>query len=107
MDYLKGIENLDNDIEVANNMDVSEDLSWLAAGNETKSFLDGIELLETAGASMLLQSFIDKGIISILKKKTENKQLNQPEMNILKEFRQSFPDMTIEELEKEARSVQK
>lgn len=52
---------------------------------------------------MLLQSFIDKEIIAILKKKTENKQLNQPEINILKEFRQSFPDMTIEELEKDGK----
>lgn len=38
MDYLKGIENLDNDIEIANNN--NEDLNWLEAGNETKNFLD-------------------------------------------------------------------
>jgi hypothetical protein len=101
MSIFDGIENLGNDVEIADNK--NDDLGWLVAENETKSFFDGIELLDTAGASMLLKSFIDKGILSILKKKEVDKQLSQPEMNILKEFRKSFPEMTIEELEKEGK----
>lgn len=98
--WLEGIEQLDNEIELASN---HYDLKWLAAGNETSiNYLEGIEELETADIRLLKQ-FIDKGILEILKKKAENKQLLQPELNILKEFRQIFPCMTIEELEKEGK----
>ncbi|MCM3704810.1 hypothetical protein M3205_03640 [Cytobacillus firmus] len=97
--WLEGIEQLDNEKEYASN---ENDLSWLAAEKETPSFLEGIELLETAN-SRLLKHFIEKGILEILKKKAANKPLNQPEMNILNEFRQIFPDTTIDELEKEGK----
>ena len=97
--WLKGIEQLDNKNELASN---DNDLNWLVAGNETPNYLEGIEKLETADVR-LLKHFIDKGILDILKKKVAKKQLNQPQMNILKEFRRIFPDMTIEELEKEGK----
>jgi hypothetical protein len=97
--WLEGIEQLDND---KNNQEIASndnDLSWLSAGNDTSNFLEGIEELETA-ASPLLKSFINKGILVILKKKAANRPLSQPEMKILSEFRLQFHDMTIEELEK-------
>jgi hypothetical protein len=95
--WLEGIEHLDNENELAAN---DNDLKWLATGNETPSYLEGIEELETADVR-LLKHYVNKGILKILKKKAENKQLLQPELNILREFRRLFPDTTIEEIENE------
>jgi len=105
--WLEGIENLDNDIEIANNKD--EDLSWLTASNEdTPNFLEGIELLEVSiknHREQFIKIFVQQNIIEIIKKQANKIQLTQPEMRILKSFKETFPDISIQELEEAANAL--
>lgn len=97
--WLDGIEELDNDHEIAGKKD-EDDLSWLTAGNEEPtSFLQGIEKLE-------MKSFVRDGIVEIAKKKAAGKQLNKPEMKVLQNFNQSFPDIDIKALEEAANELE-
>lgn len=68
--------------------------------SNNKSFLDGIELDEIAnrGKDRLLKFYIDQGIVEVLKKAENKEQLMQQEMKLLKEFRDDFPSMTLEQV---------
>lgn len=66
---------------------------------EDKDWLKGLEheSAATLGEKRLLETYIYQGIIEILKKKRE--QLTQPELRILNQFRETFPKLTLEDLE--------
>ncbi|MEX3711218.1 hypothetical protein ABFV99_02315 [Cytobacillus horneckiae] len=107
--WLDGILELDNDHELASNNDESDDLSWLTAQNEeTPNFLEGIELLEVSMVNhrkQFIESFKQQNIMEIIKKQANKIQLTQPEMKILKAFKETFPDISIEELEEVANAI--
>ena len=63
------------------------------------NFLEGIQdEMGSRGTDRLLRAFIDKGIINVLKKQEQKQQLNQQEMQLLKDFRDAFPSITLEEI---------
>lgn len=62
------------------------------------NFLEGIDEIGSRGTNRLLQTFINKGIIKVLQKLQEKEHLLQGEQQLLKDFRDSFPSMTLEEV---------
>ncbi|MFP5111621.1 hypothetical protein ACSU64_04455 [Bacillaceae bacterium C204] len=105
-DWLDGVEELEKNHVLARKEDENEDLNWLTAGNETNhNFLEGIEKLETAEATPLMKSFVRQGILEIVKKKADGKQLSQSDLRILKDFQKTFPDINMSELEEAANVI--
>jgi len=94
------MQNHETDSTYESNQNFLEGLDGLEQASNNKSFLDGIESDENAsrGKDRLLKFYIDQGIINVLKKQQNKEQLLQPEMKLLKQFRDDFPSMTLEQV---------
>jgi hypothetical protein len=106
--FLDGIEELDSDNkELASKKGNEDDLSWLGTetANNEESFLDGIEKIDTASSLSLLKSYARRGILEVVQKQANGKQLSQFEMNLLRDFRKHFPDIDMNELEEAANAT--
>jgi hypothetical protein len=106
--WLDGIMDIDSDNQkLASKKGNEDDLSWLGTetANNEESFLDGIEKIDMASSLSLLKSYARRGILEVVQKQANGKQLSQFEMNLLRDFRKHFPDIDMNELEEAANAT--